>query len=465
MNKLLYILLFIPIALFGQCEENELTISILTTTGNWGNEMCWSIFDEQTYIDGSDNENSIATYCGLDNYQTTLIETCISDTGCFIITATDDWGDGWNGGTIEISINSGDSELYELSTGSYGYWFFELNTEPCIWEIYGCTDINAINYNTLATIDDGSCILPFFFNWDNEQREYWLYIPENLPENAPLVFTLHGYGGTGGSFYGFEAIAEEHGFIICSPTGLLDNYGSPHWNSNFSSDMTTVDDVGFLSSLAIFLQYEHSLDPNKTFACGMSNGGYMSWTLACNAPDVFKAIASVTGTMSGNDWEECNPSPLIPVMQISGTYDNVVPINGYPESEIGYDEWGGAPDIYTIFDFWANMEECTNYNTGTILFDYLTDTRFYSNCVNNNQLRLYIANGMGHTWPGFASEEIWNFFNQSGNNSFNISENTDNIKTKIKTLDVLGREINNKSFTPLIDLYDDGSSQKRIMID
>ena len=63
-----------------------------------------------------------------------------------------------------------------------------LNTEPCIWEIYGCTDINAINYNTLATIDDGSCILPFFFNWDNEQREYWLYIPENLPENAPLVF-------------------------------------------------------------------------------------------------------------------------------------------------------------------------------------------------------------------------------------------------------------------------------------
>ena len=107
--------------------------------------------------------------------------------------------------------------------------------------------------------------------------------------------------------------------------------------SNFSSNMTNVDDIGFLSSLANFLQSEYNLDPNKTFSCGMSNGGYMSWTLACNAPEVFKAIASVTGTMSGNDWAECNPSSFIPVMQISGTSDNIVPIDGNEE-----EEWGGA---------------------------------------------------------------------------------------------------------------------------
>ena len=83
----------------------------------------------------------------------------------------------------------------------------------------------------------------------------------------------------------------------------------------------------------------------------------------------------------------------------------------------------------------------------------------------NHQLRLYIANEMGHIWPSFASEEIWIFFNQSANNNFNISENSNNIKTKIKTLDVLGREINNKPFIPLIDLYDEGSSQKRTFIE
>ena len=95
--------------------------------------------------------------------------------------------------------------------------------------------------------------------------------------------------------------------------------------------MTSVDDTGFLTNLAFKLHQDFNLNPEKTFSCGMSNGGYMSWSLACNAPETFKAIASVTGTMSGPDWEECNPNELIPVMQISGTNDNVVPMDGSME--------------------------------------------------------------------------------------------------------------------------------------
>ena len=87
----------------------------------------------------------------------------------------------------------------------------------------------------------------------------------------------------------------------------------------------------------------------------------MSWSLACHAPEIFKAIASVTGTMSGPDWDECNPSEMIPVMQISGTNDDIVPMDG----SMGYvsEGWGGAPDIYTIMDFWSNMHGCTNEET------------------------------------------------------------------------------------------------------
>ena len=46
---------------------------------------------------------------------------------------------------------------------------------------------------------------------------------------------------------------DEYGFVICSPTGLEDNFGISHWNANFVNYMTTVDDIGFLSSLAVFL--------------------------------------------------------------------------------------------------------------------------------------------------------------------------------------------------------------------
>jgi hypothetical protein len=72
MKKLLLILI-IPFLSSSQCEENEYSMSIETTTGNWGWEMCWDIYDYQTYMDGTSNENSIATYCGSDSYQTTLI--------------------------------------------------------------------------------------------------------------------------------------------------------------------------------------------------------------------------------------------------------------------------------------------------------------------------------------------------------------------------------------------------------
>jgi len=247
----------------------------------------------------------------------------------------------------------------------------------------------------------------YTFEWDNKTRDFWLHVPENLPNNAPLIFVLHGYGGDGGGFFGFEELANENGFVICSPSGLLDNNGTSHWNANFNSNMTTVDDVGFLSNLAILLQKRYDLNPEKTFVCGMSNGGYMSWSLACNAPEVFKAVASVTGTMSGNDWNDCNPKTLIPVMQISGTIDDVVPMDGSISWDGG---WGGAPDIYSIFDFWNNLEECSDLNSEILQFDYLTDVSTYSNCIYNNRLKLYVSEGMGHSWPNFATQEIYNFF-------------------------------------------------------
>ena len=78
---------------------------------------------------------------------------------------------------------------------------------------------------------------------------YKTNVPLGSTVTAPLAIPITvGYGGTGGNFFEFEALAEEYGFMICSPTGLVDNFGISHWNSNFSSNMTTVDDIGFLSS-------------------------------------------------------------------------------------------------------------------------------------------------------------------------------------------------------------------------
>lgn len=84
-----------------------------------------------------------------------------------------------------------------------------------------------------------------------------------------------------------------------------------------------VDDVGFIRALAKKLKTEYRVE--KYFAIGMSNGGLMSYRLACEASDVFSAIGSVAGTDNTID---CTPSRAIPVMHIHALDDQNVLYNG-----------------------------------------------------------------------------------------------------------------------------------------
>jgi polyhydroxybutyrate depolymerase len=456
-------LLALPFITYCQCDENEFLISVTSTSGEWANEMSWEFWGDSTWILGLESpQEPLISFQGANDYETTLLEECIPDTGCYMLAGYDSWGDGWNDGYVTIDINNGAiNETFELADGSYAYWTINLNTDSCEWEIPGCTDPTSTNYNEFATIDDGSCISPLLFEWDKQEREYFLYVPNDLPENAPLVFVLHGYGGNGEMWIEvFQELADQHKFVVCAPNGLEDNFGINHFNSNFNAAMSTVDDIGFLSNLAFYLHDEFDLNPDQTFSCGYSNGGYMSFSLACNAPEVFKAIASVTGTMSGNDWGDFNPSPLVPVMQISGTNDNIVPKVGVTE-----EYWDGAPDIYSIMDSWSAQHNCEATETENIMFDYPTDITYYNQCDNNAELRLYVANGMGHIWPSFAVSEIWDFFMQLESSSTSLAKPMSYNKLLVKILDVLGQEVAFKKNIPLLYLYDDGSVEKKIIIE
>ena len=215
-------------------------------------------------------------------------------------------------------------------------------------------------------------------------------------------------------------IADQNGFMVCYPQGTTNIYtGQTHWNANLK-EMSSVTDSEFLTDLAKKLQAEFNLSEKNTFACGMSNGGFMSYTLGCERSDTFKAIASITGTMSGYDWNNCNPNK-VPVLQISGTNDMVVPMDGSMSSAGG---WGGAPKIQDIMNYWGDINECTQTQTQNLPDSNKTDNSYVSiekkvDCFNNNQVWFYTVYGGAHTWPGAwgnmdinASEEIWDFFNR-----------------------------------------------------
>ena len=263
----------------------------------------------------------------------------------------------------------------------------------------------------------------FFFDHNGVNRIYTLYKPDNLKEKAPLVFVLHGYTSNSTNIMNYSKmndIADQNGFMVCYPQGTTNIYtGQTHWNANLK-EMSSVTDSEFLTDLAKKLQAEFNLSEKNTFACGMSNGGFMSYTLGCERSDTFKAIASITGTMSGYDWNNCNPNK-VPVLQISGTNDMVVPMDGSMSSAGG---WGGAPKIQDIMNYWGDINECTQTQTQNLPDSNKTDNSYVSiekkvDCFNNNQVWFYTVYGGAHTWPGAwgnmdinASEEIWDFFNR-----------------------------------------------------
>ena len=278
--------------------------------------------------------------------------------------------------------------------------------------------IGIITISTIATVyvltkDD---YLSFTFDHDGLEREYLLYLPNGLPDNAPLVFVLHGFSGNAIDmlkYSGMNDVADEEGFAVCYPQGWNTTDNFPHWNANLN--YTTIDDVGFLSELALYLQSQYNLNPQKTFVSGHSNGGFMSYTLACEASDVFKGAASVAGSMSGYTWNHRNISQPIPILQITGLEDDIVPIDGTGgvyDLNMG---WDGAPHMDEIIDYWKDLSSCTSSDTESISSN--TDVVYYRNGINGNEVWYYNVDNYGPGWPseddeaGFsASEAIWEFF-------------------------------------------------------
>ncbi|MCB9283092.1 MAG: discoidin domain-containing protein [Lewinellaceae bacterium] len=128
------------------CLFTEVTIQ--TVTGDWGEELSWTLLNET-----GGTEASFQAQTSWTTYDTLL---CLPD-GCYTIKAEDSYGDGWNGGHLLITFG-GENLDYALESGNLGYFYFGVNATGCEPAIPGCTDPASLNFNPLATVDDGSCM-------------------------------------------------------------------------------------------------------------------------------------------------------------------------------------------------------------------------------------------------------------------------------------------------------------------
>jgi polyhydroxybutyrate depolymerase len=166
-----------------------------------------------------------------------------------------------------------------------------------------------------------------------EKRSYLLYVPEsyNPATPTPLVIAIHGFAewpAHEALISHWNEVADENGFIVVYPSGTR---FPKRWRASGSSvdGKETLIDVRFISELIDHLQAQFNIDPARIYANGLSNGGGMSYLLACTLSDRLAAVGSVAGAYL-YPLEDCAPSRPVPIMVFHGTADPIVPYTGGP---------------------------------------------------------------------------------------------------------------------------------------
>ena len=261
-------------------------------------------------------------------------------------------------------------------------------------------------------------------------RNYLLHVPGALPSGkpAPLVLVFHGGGGHDWNMPGFtqfDALADEQGFLVAYPDSVNGN-----WNDG--RGITSTDDVGFVRALIDEVARAHSVDPQRIYATGISNGGFFSNRLACDLASKFAAIASVAATMPQELVPACKPLRPISVLYIHGTKDPLVPIDGGKVGFVRGRSRGLCISLNEAAKFWRTHDGTSAEPSVTKISDRVDDgthvrREAWAAGADNTEVVVYSIEGGGHAWPGGpqylpvflvgkasqnldATRTIWDFF-------------------------------------------------------
>lgn len=224
---------------------------------------------------------------------------------------------------------------------------------------------------------------------DGMQRDYILNIPTGYDSSQPykLIYGLHWRGGQAsdvatsgtiglGNYYGLEDAANGSAIFV-SPEGLDNGWAN-----------TGGRDIALMRAIHALLSDELCIDLDRVFSVGFSYGGMMSFAIACEMGDVFRAIAPISGAL----YSGCgNGTEPIAMWGAHGMSDDVVPIND------------GRSGLQAVLD----RNHCGDQTSAVSPDPCVT----YEGCDEGYPVTWCEFNG-GHSPSGWMSEPIWEFFSQ-----------------------------------------------------
>ena len=287
--------------------------------------------------------------------------------------------------------------------------------------------------------------------FDGQNRNYIIYIPAsyNGSVSYPMLFSFHGGGGTSNyhlnNVNDMRSIADTANFIAVYPQGALDINGADPGTTPSTSWLhkipTSHNDVNFISAIIDTLSNEYSIDLQRIYACGYSEGGIFSYELGCRLNNKIAAFASVSGSMLTDSYRSdygfglCTPTHPTAVMLIPGTSDG-----NFHSTYSGFQPY--YMSVSEITDYWFDYNNTDlnpiitpianiSMNDGSTVEqrEWINGT----SCVSVIEMKV---NGGSHDWPGSfgnmdisASAEIWNFVSKYDINGLINCASTNVIST------------------------------------
>jgi polyhydroxybutyrate depolymerase len=245
------------------------------------------------------------------------------------------------------------------------------------------------------------------------ERTYLVHMPPTRHGNQPIpaVLYFHGHGGSASQAdanSGWSALADQHGFLAVYPQGLpFGSGGSPAWASAGPVDFGINEQV-YTERLLNDLQSHWCVDPRRIYATGMSSGGGMTNYLGCYLARRIAALAPVAGNFYPPYVSCPDAHRPIPVLEIHGADDPVVPYRGG-----GAGDWV-LPSIPAFLAAWARRDRCRGRAMQTRLTPTVT-REAWDHCADRADVIHYRIAAAGHTWPphiaGTPTDQlIWSFF-------------------------------------------------------
>ena len=214
-----------------------------------------------------------------------------------------------------------------------------------------------------------------------------LHVGRTAKPGAPLVLGLPGAAQTARDFAtytGYSKLADREGFSVAYPTAT----GSrPFWNMS-GTIPGKPDDVAYLRDVIPAVVHAACADPARVGVTGVSNGGGMTARLACDAADLIAAAAPVAGGYKS--LPGCRPARPVPILEIHGAADQVVPYRGDPT---------GAGSVPAFLAQWRRLDGCRGAARRLSPRSNVVELR-WARCAGGAVVQHDRITDADHGWPG-----------------------------------------------------------------